>query len=423
MFHNTDLGRNRARRLCDLAGAVAQLQDRQGAIAAPDHPRAQPLLQEIAGLAADLAAQCGQPDYGRALVEDLDAWERAGLDRPPDFSASRDALAPPEDGRPFFFLGPLRLANGGRAGWSLEAFLSLREEPASAEYQALYRRFPHPKNICQSSHLLIGSPGLVEGNNIVFFPENIRATAPLAAQNYAVFFFNKFHRIFNEITLPTVAATTAGAAPENPTGADPRANYLARCVWGYLHDYFHHRGPRPFDEAIGLKTKWFAGLLEEIKVDLETYLACRAGDLVDGAAVAEFILYDRAFRYPMEPDWHRNFDSGTGLLLLSVLHDKGAMRLDAEGLIRLDTDAIPAVAEAFVAEIAALERLDDAAYLAVAKSLVRRYLPEGADGARIGLPACLAGSVLARRMAGPAPHLRFDRAQLLRSVPAETQNA
>ncbi|CAN0483728.1 unnamed protein product, partial [Scytosiphon promiscuus] len=167
---------------------------------------------------------------------------------------------------------------------------------------------------------------------------------------------------------------------------DPRACYKARCVWGYLHDYFHHQGPRPFDRHVSIKTRWFTGLLEEIKVDLQSLLACRTGGIPDGDAVAEFILLDRAFRYPLEPDWYRNFDSGTGLILLAMLEEHGALRLLPDGRFEIDANALESAARHFIAEVEAIEQEDDAIYLARAKDLVRRYLPEGTGRQRFVRP-------------------------------------
>ncbi|CAN0514283.1 unnamed protein product, partial [Scytosiphon promiscuus] len=181
-----------------------------GSIASHRHGKAEDLLSTIAATTSEIAGVCGQPAFGAAFCADVGRWRQASLATAPDFTAARDAIRPPRDGEPFFFTGPLRLANGGREGWRFETFLSLREEPADAAYLDLYERFPHPANICQSSHLIAGSRGLLEGNNIVFFPENIQAATPVARQAYAVFFFNKFHRIFNEITLPAARRATSG---------------------------------------------------------------------------------------------------------------------------------------------------------------------------------------------------------------------
>ncbi|WP_349358124.1 DUF6421 family protein [Stappia sp.] len=416
MFRPCDLDTLLDPALIAATHALADLQEADGTIAPARHARARELLPVAADLAGATARACGQAAYAKALAADIERWIAAGLDTPPDFGAARDAIVPPRDGAPFFFFGPLRLANGGRTGWRFETFLAWREEPSDPAYLRLYARFPHPANICQSSHLIDGTAGLMSGNNIVFFPENIQAATPVAKQDYAVFFFNKFHRIYNEITLPAVRAAADGLAIRNPTGPDPRANYKARCVWGYLHDYFHHQGARPFDTNVAIKTRWFTGLLEEIKVDLQSYLACRESDLVDAEAVAEFILLDRSFRYPLEPDWNRNFDSGTGLILFAVFEEHGLLSHGPEGRLRLDLAGIPAAARAFIAEVSEIERRPDEAYLAAARELVRRYLPPATGTGRFARPAAVEASALARHPAPPA--LAFTRAGLAASRPA-----
>ncbi len=394
---------------------IGALQSEDGSVPVADRPRARRLAAKIGAHAARLARFFGQPAYAEALAADFAAWAKANCAQAPDFSCSRDALRPPENGKPFFFSGPLRLANGGRGGWRIECFLALREEPGSADYKALYRMFPHPKNICQSSHLIAGSQGLMTGNNIVFFPENVQAASPLAGQAYAVFFFNKFYDIYNGITLPKVAEATEGMMISNPTGGDLRRTYLARCVWGYLHDYFHHRGPRPFDQNIAIKTRWFTGLLEEIKVDLETWLVCRDRTFVDAEAVAEFILFDRAFRYPSEPDWQRNFDSGTGLLLLSLLAENGGLSIKGDGRVKVDMARFSQIAEDFVTAVRDIETLPDEEYLAAANKMVRQYLPEGPNGERIGLPVGLARTRIGR-MVGSAGPITFKAKRLCASI-------
>lgn len=374
------------------------------------------LVVSITNEAASYARSLGQENYADALEKDFRDWIAAGLSVAPDFSRSRDALRPPENNVPFFFVGPLRLANAGRRGWRFECFLALREEPTSPAYLHFYRRFPHPKYVCQASHLLSGSQGLTVGNNMVFFPENIQARTPLQGQAYAVFFFNKFHAIFNKITIARVLKATDSYVLANPTGHSPRETYLARCVWGYLHDYFHHQGARPFDEHIGLKTRWFTGLLEEIKVDLETFLVCHEGDYVEAVAAAEFILLERAFRYPCEPDWVRNFDSGTGLLLLSMLEDAGGLEVTSDGRIRIDVSTIPAIARNFVARIRDIEALPDAEYLEQARLLVRQYLPEGDNGERIGIPVALRQSTMADLVGSTTEALKFTTGSLRSSM-------
>lgn len=396
--------------------ALGAMQAHDGTVATESSDECVALARKVGLEAARLACQFNQEEYGEALVEDFQEWIASGLRECPDFHRSRDALAPPQDGAHFFFAGPLRLANGGRAGWRMECFLALREEPDCETYRSLYTMYPHPRNICQSSHLLAGSRGLVSGNNIVFFPENIQAEAPLEGQAYAVFFFNKFHRIYNNITLHKLGDATSGVAALNPTGGDARSTYFARCVWGYLHDYFHHQGDRPFNEHLSIKTRWFTGLLEELKVDLEAWLACRGRRFVNADAVAEFILFDRAFRYPCEPDWQRNFDSGTGLLLLSLLRMKGGVSIGGDGRLSINIEVLPEIAREFISEVCAIETLADASYLTAAKEMVRRYLPEGPDGTRMSLPKGLLRSQMESLVGSSRCPIQFTPGILCQSL-------
>ena len=205
--------------------ALGAMQALDGTVAPESRDEGIALASKVGLEAASLAFRFRQETYGQALGADFRDWIASGLQDRPDFCRSRDALAPPRDGAPFFFAGPLRLANGGREGWRMECFLALREEPDSEAYRSLYSMYPHPGNICQSSHLLIGSRGLVSGNNIVFFPENIQAEAPLEGQAYAVFFFNKFHRIYNS-RFASSAARHRGSLHSIPLETTP-----ARPTW------------------------------------------------------------------------------------------------------------------------------------------------------------------------------------------------
>lgn len=400
--------------LVALTTGIGAAQARDGALpATPEGDAARASLPRAVDLAGAVAREIGMDAYADALASDTAAWLASGARDKPDYTATRDALRAPDDGKPFFFFGPLRLANGGRTGYRFECFLAVREEPTDAPYRALYEAYPHPKNICQSAHLVTGTPGLTTGNNIVFFPENVAARAIPDKQLYALFFFNKFRSIYGTLTVPTWDAVGTPESLRASRLPDPRAMYEARCVWGYLHDYFHHRGPRAFDEQIGIKTRWFTGLLEELKVDLASYRTCRSGGVPQGDVVAEFILFDRSMRYPGEPDWSRNFDSGTGLLLLARLHESGALRV-ADGRLALDLDAVDEAADAFVAEVEALERLPDDDYLEAAEAMVRRYLPPpGPDEIRFGAPAFLRETAFGAHI-GTAPTIpfAFDEAAL-----------
>ena len=320
--------------------ALRPLQDASGAVTGDPVLAARRLDGAVAAVRA-AAGLLGQEAFAAALAADVAAWRAAGLATPPLFDRTRDAYRPPAGDAPTLFAGPVLATNGPvPRGHFLELFLAWREEPAECKAVAADR--PHPKNTCQSTRLIIASRGFAEGNCIVFFPENVAARGALAGQDYALFFFNKFHRIYREQTLPEVrrrfgpSDLLTGAADWVSGTLDEATCYRARCVWGYLHDCFHHRGPRPFDEQMHVKLTWFAGLLEEIKVDAETALACLDGAVPHGEAILQFVLFERMLRYPRQPDATRNFDSATGVLLYEWLRDREAIRPAGGGRLTLD---------------------------------------------------------------------------------------
>lgn len=262
-------------------------------------------------------------EYKNALISDINIYVESKYQNL-CFDNSVMALKKVENLSKFFFWGPLRLANGLRQGWKFETFLSIREEPMEKEFDIMYKTYSHPKNICQSSKLLIGSKGVELGNNIVFFPENVKSNVKFKKQSCAVFFFDKFYDIYNTITLPLIDKIGLGDLASSSRNIDRNVTYNARCVWGYLHDYYHHQGVLPFDEHIQLKTNWYVGVLEEIKVDAQTLLALSMDFTLPYRKVTfEFVLLDRVFRYTQEVNIYRNFDSATSFFIIQYLlnHD------------------------------------------------------------------------------------------------------
>lgn len=262
-------------------------------------------------------------EYKNALISDINIYIESKYQNL-CFDNSVMALKKVENLSKFFFWGPLRLANVLRQGWKFETFLSIREEPMEKEFDIMYKTYSHPKNICQSSKLLIGSKGVELGNNIVFFPENVKSNVKFKKQSCAVFFFDKFYDIYNTITLPLIDKIGLGDLASSSRNIDRNVTYNARCVWGYLHDYYHHQGVLPFDEHIQLKTNWYVGVLEEIKVDAQTLLALSMDFTLPYRKVTfEFVLLDRVFRYTQEVNIYRNFDSATSFFIIQYLlnHD------------------------------------------------------------------------------------------------------
>lgn len=402
-----------AERVIPLCNEIRTRQVRNGSIEEPtDSDRA--LVEELAGAAREALVRLDHAEQGEALHADIGMWLAAGLDDKPDFARTRDAVRTPADGELGVFVGPVLMTNSEppvKNGF--EAFLVRRREPdALAE---ISRRYPHPKNVCQSVQLLAGSDGVTRGNCIVFFPENIPAAVRPTSQAFAMFFFSKFRRIHETFAVPAAETVlTADSVPRGSSGLSPRDCYEARSLWGYLHDYFHHQGPKPFDEHINVKLNWFVGLLEEIKVDCQTLLACAEADIPFADAQIDMILLERMFRYPLDAEAERVFDSGTGVLLFSWLRDHGAITAAEDGFLRLCPGEVFPALHKLVESIQAIETSveSDDEYRATAKAFVRRYLAEGVGKDRYAFSADQ--SVLRRHLAtaSAAPALVFGGGEL-----------
>ncbi|MFJ3904866.1 DUF6421 family protein [Streptomyces sp. NPDC090025] len=381
------------------------------------------LLARIRDEAVAFHRRRGHHGQADALAADVDGWLAAGLDSRPHFGRSRDALSAPADGDTVFFLAPVQTTNSAPpVGKRLDCFFALRKEPDALP--TLAESFPHPKNNCQSLILLTGSEGFAHGSCLVFFPENVAAHDKVTEQPYAMFFFNKMRKIHETYALPAAAAVlTADSLPGASGGLAAEVCFEARAIWGYLHDSMHYQGLWPFDEHISLKMNWFVGLLEEIKVDAKTVLACADSGLVPYAREQiAMILLERVFRYPQADDATGNFDSGTGVFLYSWFREHDALvgSPDDGGLLRLDLDR---AVEALREYVATMERLEaevtsDDAYRAAAREFVRRYLPapetdRDANGRRLRYAFTADQEVLRRAKAGldRLPPLRFARAE------------
>ncbi|MER7467497.1 DUF6421 family protein [Streptomyces sp. NPDC097981] len=355
----------------------------------------------------------GQAD---ALVADVDGWLEAGLGSRPHFARSRDALRIPADGETVFFLAPVQSTNSAPpVGKRLDCFLGLRKEPDALADMA--GDFPHPKNNCQSLVLVTGSAGFAQGSCLVFFPENVAAHDKVTDQPYAMFFYNKMRKIHETYALPAAAAVlTPESLPRASTGLAADVCFEARAIWGYLHDSMHYQGLWPFDENISLKMNWFVGLLEEIKVDAKTVLACADSGLVPFAEQQiDMVLLERVFRYPQADDATRNFDSGTGVFLYSWFREHGALigSPAAGDLLRLDRARALEALRAFVTAVEKLEAevTSDDEYRAAAKELVRRYLPEGEPRQRFSFTEDQLVLRRAKNELDRLPPLEFARAE------------
>ncbi|MGH3116148.1 MAG: DUF6421 family protein [Gaiellales bacterium] len=373
------------------------------------------LLAEIRAEATAWYRRNDRADQADALAADVDRWLGDGLDNAPHFGRSRDALQPPADGKPVFFIAPAQTTNSvPPVGKRLDCFFALRKEPDALP--RLATTFPHPKNNCQSLVLIAGSDGFAHGNCIVFFPENVAAHDKVEEQQYAMFFYNKMRKIHETYALPGAEAVlTAESIPRASSGLTPEVCFEARAIWGYLHDSMHYQGRWPFDQHISLKMNWFVGLLEEIKVDVKTVLACADGGLPHAQEQIDMILLERIFRYPQADDATRNFDSGTGVFLYSWLRAHGALTgsPEAGGMLHLDRDKTLGALREYVATVEELEEQvnTDDEYRAAAKALVRDYLPEGEVKQRYRFTEDQNVLLRAKRSLAALPPLRFAEAE------------
>lgn len=343
------------------------------------------LLDEIEVIVLTIYLRMNSFQLMKAIETDLKEWRSNGLSTCPSFINSQIAYVPPNDKEYTFFIAPFLCANGpAPRGYFLECFFAIREEPN--ECKDLSIQFPHPKNICQSARFIAGSDGVSTGNCIVFFPENIAAVEKVNSQNFALFFFNKFQYIYLLQTIPK-ASKILRKEKFLSESLTPHDFYTARCIWGYLHDYFHHSGSRPFDTNLQVKLNWFAGLLEEIKVDCLTIITADEHNICFGKEIIEFILFERIFRYPSQPDFSTNFDAGTGVYLFEwlLLHEAIIIDKSSNSISLNLTDCIQA-AKLLVSQIESIEDIkEDEAYLLAAKALVRELLPEGKDKKKFSL--------------------------------------
>lgn len=321
---------------------------------------------------------------GEAFEKDIHAWIQRGLSTKPHFDQSLSAYRPPLNNERTFFIAPMQTPNGPTdKGYYFEAFLAVRDEPKFME--KIEEKLPHPKNGCQSLKILSGTKGFMEGKCIVFFPENVSVSEAVTSQKFAIFFFNKFYKIYYKDTLKR-ASTFFKNYPFQSKAMTESQVYEARVLWGYLHDYFHHCGVKPFDQHIQAKMNFFAGILEEVKVDCQSVLLLHKNKYPFADQIIEFVLFERLLRYPSQIDATKNFDSGTGFFLLSWLFKNGTSIQKNNDFLSLDIKACLKDLEKLVHEIETLEQLNDDEYKAAAENYARTYLPDSGNQDRFKIP-------------------------------------
>lgn len=367
--------------------ALRALQDPSGRLVG-DLDIASSLLNSLRAPVREAYTMAGAPTTcADAFEADLDLWLARGLNSIPQFDHTVVSFVPPSQHMPTFFIGPLVTPNGlVPRGSFLECFLAYREEPEELHQVSI--QMPHPKNSCQSTRLLTASSGLLTGNCIVFFPENVATAEKVKSQTFALFFFNKFQHIYLVETMSRVRQLF-GEREWASAQMLPADCYRARCLWGYLHDYFHHCGPRPLDTHLQVKMNFFVGLLEELKVDCQSAVVAHKGDVPFGQQIVEFIVFERLLRYTGQPNATTNFDAGTGFFLFEWLLQNGYGLRAMENGLDIDLDGCVDGMSRLARDIEAIEAAatDETSYRCLAKDFVRAILPEGPDKARFSIPS------------------------------------
>lgn len=374
------------------------------------HERAEQLLLQLIEDAGTIYEAVHLTVAKEAFKQDVLDWIGRGLGETPYFDRLLTAYRAPSDQETTFFAAPIVTPNGPHAkGCYFEAFLAVREEPAMM--RPIEEELPHPENGCQSLKLLAGTKGFTEEKCIVFFPENVKTKENITSQTFAIFYFNKFYHIYHEDTLKRARAIFEHA-PFKSAQLSPDRTYEARVLWGYLHDYFHHCGKKPFHLHIQAKMNFFAGILEEVKVDCQAILTLWERQYDGWEEIIEFVLYERLLRYPSQHNATRNFDSGTGYFLFSWIIENGrSIQRGEKKPVSLDLSRCMDDLKKLVAEIEQLEELeDDSAYKEAAERYVRQYLPPGREGERFSVPEQYFIDEINKKI--ETNRLRFERERL-----------
>ncbi len=370
-----------------LVDAFRELQDTSGKLTG-DLETGKTLLNRLRLPVRNVYGMIDAPgSCADAFDADVDAWLERALDSAPQFDQSLASYVLPDQGKLTFFIAPFRATNGpAPCGAFLECFLALREEPEELTQVIATMGKSNSRGACSASRIFAGSKGLINGNCIVFFPENVATAIKVESQPFALFFLNKFQPIFQAETLPR-ARRLFGDHPWVSENLTPEKCYSARAIWCYVHDYFHQCGPRPFDSNLQVKMNFFVGLLEETKVDCQAALAAYQNKIPFGREIIEFILLERLLRYPSQPDATTNFDAGCGIFLFEWLMQGGYGLSEKESGANIDIDGCISGMAALAESIEAIETTpDNAEYRRLARNFVRALLPEGIDGARFAIP-------------------------------------
>ena len=315
--------------LRDATAELRLLQDPTGALAADaSRQDAERLVRSMQEGLGELAGLVPRDDgYLRAVANDLDAWVVSGF-VVPDASASLAAFRPEQlrlDGIEHVVLFPMYTPNGSQ----------------DRRYEALIIRVPWPEWLATLEstrydnakfvpvHLIDATAGY-DSECAVLFPETVTVTGTPT---------NNFGGIFCDREASRFRSTVRRASKIVQLQLPPDAEALVASedlvrdtylLWDLVHDRFHSHGDLPFDPfIIRQRLPYWMYSLEELRVDLQTYVECAElarTDFPFARYVPYTILFDRILRFPITGNRVRNYDGLGGQLLFAYLHQNGVVR-------------------------------------------------------------------------------------------------
>ncbi|WP_234417570.1 DUF6421 family protein [Miniimonas sp. S16] len=324
------------------AGALQELQDKDGSVPAPaDHARAAALVETVALAVERLAPRFPHDgEYLAALPADLRRWSAEGLGVP-DFLDSLVAFAPAPlrvDGLRHLVVFPMVTQNGS-PDRHLEALIVEGIWPESvAELEA-----SHYDNALFVSLRLVDFTAGYATNSAVLFPETV-AMREIPQFTWGAIFQDREAARFRRV-VTAAAEITRLDVPDDLAIllADQHEAEHVFVMWDLIHDRTHMRGDLPFDPfMIKQRMPYFLYSLEELRCDLTAFREAVAIEervqarLVAGEDLTEVelcagrhargvqyaVVLDRIFRFALTGSRVRNYDGLGGQLLFAWLHQR-----------------------------------------------------------------------------------------------------
>jgi hypothetical protein len=213
---------------------------------------------------------------------------------------------------------------------------------------------------------------------VALFPEN-HIDRRQDTNDRVFYFIDKFVERHQRITQKMLKYIVDSDDLDTVRRATHSDMQRAACHWVWLHEYHHRQGNLPLPQYLCVKSlKPLAGL-EELRVDIEGMLVCRAGCHLSpelAELTFQFILSERLLRYPVEGRLRPNYDAVASQMLFNYLCSCGAITVEG-GLIHLKR-SLPSALRELLDAINAIERgMDQANPFSVQQPLlnfVHRYV-------------------------------------------------